>query len=67
VYATPLATTPIVPTTPVSGEQPKGLFIYRKEEVDDALFVGITKKHGKKNNRNERRNSKVRTDKFSLF
>ncbi len=58
IYGTPLGTTPA--TTPIDGPR-EGGFAYKKDDVDDTLFVGVAKKTSRRNSRNERRNSKVQS------
>jgi len=53
VYATPMATTPVA-------DGPTKGFAYRKEDVEDTLFAGVAKKHGRRKSRDDRRNSKAK-------
>ena len=53
-YGTPLGATPCVtPSVEARG------FAYKKEDVEETLYAGVSKKVSRKNSRNERRGSRV--------
>ena len=45
-------------STPI--EPKDGVFLYRKEDNEDTLFAGVSKKTSRRNSRNERRNSRAK-------
>ncbi|XP_059086547.1 uncharacterized protein LOC131883179 [Tigriopus californicus] len=59
IYATPLGATPA--TTPTAEQKPELFTTYKKDETDETLFAGVSKKQNKRASRNERRLSKAKS------